>query len=455
MDYHDIIARKSIIHEPEGIDDGYEIQPCLMDFQCDIVKWALRRGRAAIFADCGLGKTLMQLEWARVVHEVTGYDVIILAPLAVATQTVHEGRKFDITVKYCREQSSVEPGITITNYEMIHHFDADKFGGIVLDESSILKSHTSKTRNALIDTFEKTPFKLACTATPSPNDYMELCNHSEFLGIMSRVEMLSMFFVHDGSDTSKWRLKGHAEKPFWEWVCSWAVNIRKPSDLGYEDGNFVLPPLEYHHHIVEVDRPPEGFLFPVEALTLSERQAERRSTIERRVEKCSEIVNATDEPFLIWCNMNAESEGVRKECGCIEVTGSDKPKDKEGKLIGFSNGDFQKMVSKPKLAGFGMNWQHCNNVAFVGLSDSYEQFYQAVRRCWRFGQTKPVHVHIITAETEGAVVENIKRKEKDAMKMADEMVKHMADINAKNIRSATMEKTDYIATQPLKKPSFI
>lgn len=442
MEYNEFLARKALTVAPTGMDDMPELNPMLYDFQADLVRWALRRGRAALFCDCGLGKTPMQLEWAK---HVPG-NVLILAPLAVSMQTVAEGRKFGIEVKYCRHQSEVQGGITITNYEMLDHFDPSFFTGIVLDESSILKSFTGKIRNNIIESFQQTPFRLACTATPAPNDYMELGNHAEFLGVMSRTEMLAMYFIHDGGETAKWRLKGHAEEPFWKWICSWAMNVRKPSDLGYENRDFTLPAMEIHSHIVKVDQAPDGFLFPVEALTLSERQQERRATISLRAEKCAALVaQHPDDQWLIWCNLNDESAALTSMIpGAVEVKGADPIDHKEKALIGFAMGDVKILVSKPSIAGMGLNYQSCHRMAFVGLSDSYEQFYQAVRRCWRFGQKNPVDVHVVTAETEGAVVRNIQRKEADAMRMADNMLEHMKSIEIENIRPHEADKAEYI-----------
>ena len=439
-EYQEFLKRKATSDPATGLKEVPQLNPALFDFQRDITGWALRRGRAAVFADCGMGKTPMQLEWAR---HIPG-NVLILAPLAVAAQTVREGEKFGVTVRYARQQSDVQPGVTIANYEMLEHFDASYFTGIVLDESSILKSYDGKTRTTIINTFKQTPFRLACTATPAPNDYMELGNHAEFLGVMSRVEMLSMFFVHDGGETQKWRLKGHAESEFWKWLASWAVCIRKPSDLGYDDGDFTLPELVMHQITVKIDDPSDGFMFPVEASTLQERLLARRDTIAERIAHCATVVNGTDEPFLVWCNLNDESAGLKSAiAGAVEVKGADSNEHKEKAMMGFTAGDVRCLVTKPSIAGFGMNWQHCNNMAFVGLSDSYEQFYQAVRRCWRFGQKKPVNVYVITAETEGAVVANIKRKEADAMKMAENMVEHMKDLNADAVRGMSREKAGY------------
>lgn len=407
----------------------------LYDYQRDIVKWALRRGRAAIFADCGMGKTPMQLEYAR---HVPG-NVLILAPLAVSSQTVREGQKFGINVNHVAEQSEVKSKISITNYEKLDHFDPAFFSGIVLDESSILKSHTGHYRTKIIESFCNTPFRLACTATPAPNDWMELGNHAQFLGTMSREEMLAMFFIHDGGETSKWRLKGHADSEFWKWMCSWAVMIRKPSDLGYDDGKFILPPMHMHKVEIKTKKRLPGELFVVQASTLQERIKARRETVQDRAEKCAELVNGTDEPWIIWCNLNSESEAIAKLIpGSVEIKGSDSSEHKSKSMLDFSDGQIRVLVTKPSIAGFGMNWQHCSNVAFVGLSDSYEQFYQAVRRCWRFGQDRDVNVYIITADIEGAVVQNIETKEDDAMKMAEYMVSHMKDLNQEAVKGATV-----------------
>jgi hypothetical protein len=442
MNYHAFLETKKKNDPATGIADLPELNPILFQYQRDIVGWALKRGRAAIWADCGMGKGPMALEYA---NHVPG-DVLIVAPLAVSHQFKFEAEKFGVDVGLAKKRDDITKRITVTNYERLDNFDLSRFHGVVLDESSILKAHDGKTRNALIEAFQKTPFRLCCTATPAPNDHMELGNHAEFLGTMSRVEMLSMFFVHDGGDTSKWRLKGHAKSEFWRWLASWAVMIRKPSDLGYDDRGFVLPDLLLHQHTVQVDEPTGDCLFAMEAQTLQERLQARRATIEDRVSKAAEIVNATDEQFLVWCNLNDESAMLAKTInGAVEVKGSDSPEHKEQAMMDFTHGKIRVLVSKPSIAGFGMNWQHCRNMAFVGLSDSYEQYYQAVRRCWRFGQKNKVNVHIITAETEGAVVSNIRRKEQDAITMAESMVEHMHEINAAAIHGSTVrEKSPYV-----------
>ncbi len=451
MEYQEYLESKRFVSNPQGLEYT-KPNSNLFGFQEAIVKWSLKRGKAAIFADCGLGKTAMQLVWA---DNIKG-RVLILAPLAVAEQTVQEGVKFGIAVNYCRSSDELTDGINITNYEMLEHFSAVDFDAVVLDESSILKSFNGSTRNLIIDMFKNTPFKLACTATPAPNDHMELGNHAEFLGIMSRTEMLATFFVHDGGETSKWRLKGHAQKDFWGWVCSWAVNIRKPSDIGFPDDGYDLPELKMHHHICRVDTPSDGFLFAVQASTLQERIVARRDSIADRIEKAAEIImTKPNEQWLIWCNMNAESEGIAKQIrAAIEIKGSDKREHKGKTMMGFSAGDVQIIVTKPSIAGFGMNWQNCKNVMFLGLSDSYEQFYQALRRCWRFGQKNEVDCYIVTAETEGATLSNIKRKEQDAQTMANEMANEMHDFTIEQITGAATREHDVYNTSHEKGDNF-
>ena len=440
MDYSEFLEKKRIIDKATGLSSVPDLNPMLFDFQRDIVQWALKRGRAAIFADCGMGKTAMQLEWAR---HIPG-NVLIVAPLAVSAQTIREAEKFHEEKIIYSADGSVPSRISITNYERMEHFNPDNYTGIVLDESSILKSYTGKYRTDLIERFGNVQYRLACTATPAPNDFMELGNHAEFLGAMKRTEMLSMFFVHDGGDTSQWRVKGHAEEEFWKWVCSWAVMIRKPSDLGYDDGKFILPPLEMEQITVHSEEPTDGMLFAMEAQTLQERQGARRVTIEDRAKACANIVNATSEQCLVWCDLNDESAMLTRLIpGAVEVKGSDSEEHKERSLLGFSRGDIRVMVTKGKIAGFGMNFQSCHNVFFVGLSDSYELFYQAIRRCWRFGQNSTVKCYVITSDIEGAVVKNIQRKEEDAKRMAEMMVSNMHEINAENIRGIERTRSEY------------
>jgi hypothetical protein len=440
--YSEFLGSKRLQIEDAGIAvDPAELNSNLFPFQRDIVKWALRKGRAAIFCDCGLGKTIIQLEFAL---RAPG-KFLILAPLAVAQQTVREGEKFGIHVRYTREP--IDDKIAVTNYEMLDHFNAADYNGIVLDESSILKSFDGAFRNQIIETFRTTPFRLACTATPAPNDYMELGNHSEFLGSLTRTEMLSTFFVHDGGDTSKWRVKRHARQEFWRWVCTWAVMMRKPSDLGYSDEGFILPPLKIHDFTVAQERPTDGMLFAVPAATLGERRSARSSSVDIRAEEVSRIVDTKpDEPWLIWCNLNSEStEATERIVGAVEIHGANTREQKEARMLDFANGKILKLVTKPSICGWGMNWQHCPNVIFFGLSDSYEEFYQALRRVWRFGQQREVNCYIVTSSNEGAVTANIKRKEADAMAMAKEMVQNMHEINEKEIKGKPKEKPTLIA----------
>lgn len=439
MDYKSFIDSKTLYQVPTGLSELPDLNESLFPFQRDIVSWALKRGRASIWADCGLGKTIMQLEWAR---HIPG-KVLILAPLAVAHQTIREGEKFGINnLEYMPEELITENN-PVTNYERLERFDMSNYDGIVLDESSILKNFTGKYRNLIIEKSQSVRFRLACTATPAPNDHMEIGNHAEFVGAMSRTEMLSMFFVHDGGDTQKWRLKGHAKDEFWKWVCSWAVMVRKPSDLGYSDDGFALPEKRVHQHTVETECTGD-FLFQMEANTLIERNAARRETVKDRAIETAKIANSTSDPVLIWCNLNSEAETVVSMIpDAVNVHGGLSDDVKSKLLLGFSKGDFRVLVTKPKIGGFGMNWQHCYTMCFLGLSDSWEQYYQAVRRCWRFGQKSEVDVHFITADIEGAVVRNIQKKEKSAQSMALNMVENMKAINIENIRGLEVSKSDY------------
>ncbi len=440
-EYTSFLAAKTHRAPATGLTEIPELNDKLFPFQRDIVEWALKKGRAAVFADCGMGKTAMQLEWAR---HVPG-RVLVLTPLAVARQTVAEGVKFGIPCEYSRGTFSPDSKIVIANYEMLENFELSQFTGVVLDESSILKSYDGKFRTLIIDSFKQYRWKLACSATPAPNDFMELGNHSEFLNVMSRTEMLSMYFVHDGGETQKWRLKGHAEDTFWKWMCSWAVNVRSPSDLGYDNGKFTLPPLRLQQVSVQSTHRLDGFLFPVQAATLQERLDARRKTIKERTEKAADIIRSRpDEQWIVWCNLNAEASAV---CELVEdavnVEGSDTPEFKSSTMLAFSEGKVRIIVTKPSIAGFGMNWQNCHNVVFLGLSDSYEEFYQAVRRCWRFGQDSPVDVYCVTSDLEGAVVKNIERKETDSRTMSDKMAEHMCEYLRREIKGTTREIMEY------------
>lgn len=433
--YSDFLNSKVLVYKGTGMEPN-KIHPMLFDFQKDIVRFALKKGRAAIFADCGLGKSFMQIEWARQV----GGKVLILAPLAVSLQTIEEGKKLGIEITPCSSSEDVRDGINITNYEKLHKFDPTVFAGIVLDESSILKSYSGKVRNAIIKAFRDTKFKLACTATPSPNDYMELGNHAEFLGVMKREEMLAMFFVHDGERTSSWRLKGHAQKEFWKWICSWSVYIRTPSDLGYSQEGFNLPELRIHRHIIKSEKAPAGHLFPIEAQTLEERRASRKSSLFERVEKAKALING--DQWLVWCNLNSEADAM-ESYELQQISGSTEELRRTCLMTEFAAGRIPGLVTKPKIAGFGMNWQNCSKMIFLGLSDSFEEFYQAVRRCWRFGQKNPVDVHVIVSSAEASVLRNIERKQKEFEVMAEELSKNTKDILTDELHGTTRQTEKY------------
>lgn len=437
MTYADIIARKARSVRFGGIDPGADVSPRLFPHQRDLVSWALRKGRAAVFADTGLGKTAVELEWSR--HVSQRGRVLILAPLAVAEQIVREGVKFDIEAKYLRADDGVTP-IVVANYEMLDAFDASTFTGVVLDESSILKSFTGRTRTALIDAFRSTPYRLAATATPAPNDFTELGNHSEFLGIKTRTEMLAEYFVHDGGSTQDWRIKGHAEELFWRWICSWGAVVKTPSDLGHDSSAFDLPPLRMHDVVIPIDHKDawsQGLLFAPDVRTLSDQRATRRATSTTRVAKAAELADGS-RPVVIWGELNDECDACEAAIpGAVQVRGADSHDDKASKLLGFANGEHRVLITKPSVAGFGMNWQHCSRMVFLGASHSYEQTYQAIRRCWRFGQTQPVDVHMIRCETEGAIVANYKRKEADAARFGAEMSSRVRELVRHEVAGAT------------------
>jgi superfamily II DNA or RNA helicase len=442
--YAEFIEAKKITPIISGFDvDAELLNNNLFDFQRVIVKWALKRGRAAIFADTGLGKTLMQTSWAHEVYKHTNGNVIIFAPLCVAQQTVKEGLKFGIEINYCRSDNAIKEGINISNYEMLENFDLSQFAGVVLDESSIIKNRDGKTRNAIIEACQQVPYRLSCTATPSPNDFMELGNQCEFLGIMGMTEMLATYFINDAGDTGTWILKGHARVKFWEWLATWACVIRSPNDLGFDGSAYILPNLNMFEHVVE--SAPTDDLFANIATGLLERNQARKESIDDRVAKCAEIVNSDNEQWVIWCHRNEEAEKLCKLIdGAVDVSGSDSIEHKEQSVNQFLDGSIRVLISKPKILGSGMNFQNCHNTAFVGLSDSWEQYYQAIRRFYRFGQTKEVNVHVISAESEGAVVANIKRKEEQNATMGAEMVKHMSEKMKHEVFGAELAKDEYI-----------
>lgn len=437
--YSDFIESKRIIHHPTGFEiNASSLNPQLFDWQRKIVAWALHRGRAAIFADCGLGKTPMQLEWAKQVAAHTGQPVLIVAPLAVTEQTKREGEKFGIELDVVRSGNTIKrntPSIYATNYEMLEHFNADDFAGMVLDESSILKSYTGKTRRALQSFADACDYRLACTATPAPNDVMEMTNHSEFVGSLLGKQILALFMQVDYKDGSQGKqsyiLKPRARTAYYEWLASWAVALRRPSDVGGDDTGYQLPPLNVQDVVEDTaGLIAEDRLFALEASTLAERGQARRESVGDRVRRVAELVAAEpDESWIIWCGLNSESEAATAAIpGAVEITGSDTPEDKAQRMAAFSRGEIKVLVTKPSIAGWGMNWQHCARQIFLGLSDSWEQYYQAVRRCYRFGQKREVVVYRVTAANEGAVLANIERKERQAADMMDGMVNAVGEL---------------------------
>lgn len=447
-DYDRFLQQKQIVPVISGLTDIPEMNPAMFRYQHDVTAWALKLGRSAAFLGTGMGKTLIELEWSKIISAHTDGPVLILAPLAVAQQTVEkESPKFGHESRIVRHQNEVGDGINVTNYDRIEDFDPSKFAAVVCDESSILKSMDGKTRSTLIEMFARTPYKLCATATPAPNDYMELGNHAEFLGVMTANEMLSMFFVHDGGDTQKWRLKGHARKEFWKWVCSWAVSMRKPSDIGYSDEGFQLPPKYEHFHTVEVDTPTDGFLFALPAETLQERIGARRASIDERIAMGIKVIrNEPEDQWLIWCNLNSEQDEIARQLGddCVSIFGSLDPEEKVARLNRWLRGEVPYLVSKASMFGYGLNLQNSARQLFVGVNDSWEQFYQAVRRSWRFGQKRDVHVHIIAASTEGNVVDNLRRKDQEAEKMAQEMAENTQDLTRMNLIGTSRSSSPYV-----------
>lgn len=442
MEYEEFIKSKETIVKNSGFDiTKDELNNKLFEYEKDVVKWALKKGKAALFEGCGLGKTIQQLEWSHQVCKYTNGNVLILAPLAVAPQTVKEGKKFGIEVTLCTNQSEVKDGINITNYEKIDRFNINEFVGIVLDESSILKSFQGKVKSQLIELFKSTPYKLSCTATPSPNDYVELGNQSEFLGIMKSSEMLAMYFTHDGGCTSKWRLKGHAQDAYWKWLASWAVVIENPKDLGYNIEGYDLPKLNVIQIIADEKE------ISNDILTLTERRKARKESLQQRCEKAAEIINNSNENWLVWCDLNDESKLLHDLINSsVEIKGSDKSEYKANEMLNFSENKTKVLVTKSLIAGFGMNWQNCHNMIFVGVSDSFEQYYQAVRRCWRFGQEKEVNVYLVIGSREGTVKDNLDRKAEQTEKMQKIMVEYTKEITSKEIRCTYRNVTEYNPT---------
>jgi superfamily II DNA or RNA helicase len=439
-----------------------DLNKLLFEWQKLIVKWAILKGKCALFLDTGLGKTFCQLEWANQVFRKIKENILIFAPLAVSYQTQREGEKYGIKVHISRGMNDIKPGINIANYEIMDSFDLSCFGGIVLDESSIIKHFGTKTSSELIKRCRNVKYKLCCTATPAPNDYMELGMHSEFLGVMKRSEMLATFFINDASDTGKWRLKGHAKEKFWEWVASWACVVKTPSDLGFSDEGYILPELKIIQCTVKtntnkITKNGREALFEFEyAKTLNERRQAKRNSLNERVQKAAEIANKSKEQVLLWCDLNSESAALSKVIDdAVEVKGSDTTEHKTKTIIDFVDKKIKGVISKSTIYGFGINLQNCHRIVFVSLNDSFERYYQTIRRCYRYGQGEPVKVYIITSEQEGAVKENIERKQRDAERMIMEMVKYTKKILIKELYKNEIADNNYIPIEQMNIPSWL
>lgn len=422
VSYRDFLARKTAAAAETGRPiDAADAHSMLHPWQREIVAWAVRTGRAAIWADTGLGKTVMQLEWAR----LSGTTALVVAPLAVCQQTVREAAKLNITARYVRSDTDITgPGIWVTNYEMADRIDPARLDAVVLDEASILKNSDGKTRALLIQHFAGVPARLSCTATPAPNDPEELTNQAAFLGRSTRTEMLATYFVHDSDG---WRLKGHARGPMFHWMSSWAVAIRRPSDMGYPDDGYQLPGLAIQAHTLDVGAEAEGQLFATDLGGVGGRARVRRETLTARCERAAQLIaDEPDEPWLIWCGLNDEADTLARLIpDAVNVRGSMAPEEKADALMGFADGTIRRLITKPSIAAFGLNWQHCARMVFVGLNDSYEAYYQAIRRCHRYGQTRIVQAHIVLSALEGQIASNVARKEREASALTAELVAAM------------------------------
>lgn len=429
MDYNKFLTDKTRKPKPMGFAPPKHINDVLFDWQIKAVKWALQRGRSALFEECGLGKTGQQLAWAEHVHKHTGEAVIIHCPVGIRQQTKAEAEKFGIEAPVAVVDDGCDTinGINLVNYEKLHKFDTTIFAGVVLDESSILKNFTGKTKRQILAAYESTPYKLACTATPAPNDLMELGNHADFLGVMPSNEMLSRWFINDTMKAGGYRLKQHAAEDFWDWVATWAICLETPSDIGGDDKGFNLPPMLTHEHIITVTTDaPEGMLFDVSGLSATTVHKDKRATCRERAAFVADLVASNSEEWIVWCDTNYEADELKKAIPeAVEVRGSDSIKLKEDRLHGFGRGDFRVIISKPEIAGLGMNWQHCPNMAFVGLSYSFERTYQAIRRIYRFGQQRTVNVHLVSTDSEQSLAKAQERKTKQFTAMRRGMAEAM------------------------------
>lgn len=468
-DYREFISGKVRQLKPFGFECG-ALPSKLFDWQAAVVRWAVRRGRAALFEECGLGKTFQQLAWAEQVAIHTQKPVMLHCPIGVRHQTLSEAEKLRISVpiEICDSGSDVRSGagIVVANYDKLHKFDTSIFAGVVLDESSILKSFTGAIKRNLIDRYSQTPYRLACTATPAPNDYMELGNHAEFLGVMPSNEMLSRWFINDTMKAGGYRLKGHAASDFWQWMASWAVCLTKPSDLGshYSDDGYVLPDLKRTDIVIESAPEPciqNGTLFGTQTVNATTVHAVKRESVADRASQVASLIeaDATDSPWIVWCDTNYEADELVQRIrqvtdSVVEVRGSQQDSTKERDLARFSRGDARVIITKPNIAGFGMNWQHCHNVAFVGLSYSFEKYYQAVRRSWRFGQINPVNVYVVTTEIEQVIDQTVDRKSGQHAEMFSAMVEAMGGFQQQSVHGE-LTRDLYQAAQEIRIPQWL
>lgn len=448
VDYREFLKSKVIQDSPTGFEvDVSGLNSGAFDWQKPCIQWMLRKGRAALFAGCGMGKTIQQLIVAQEIVRKHGGQYILFAPLAVAHQTVREAAKFGIEdVKYVRHGSECDKrGIYITNYEMVQHFDQNDFIGVGCDESSIFKSREGHYKTKFCEEWTGIPFRHCFTATPSPNDYAELGNHAEFLGVMSRAEMEATFFFHEGGETSKWTLMPHAQEAFWKWVASWALLMRTPSDIGFSDDGYILPPLHVHEHVIGADLPAtDGFLIPMPARTLTEQRNVKRVTLDDRCEWAARIAMADELPHVVWTELNDEGDLIEELIpGSVQIAGKHTSKEKEERIIAFCNGDFNKLITKCSIAGYGINMQFAHHATRVNVTHSAEDMYQEVRRQYRFGQTEECHYNLVLTEQEYPILQNIKRKQSESDFMAEKVVRYMKDSMIKNIGGQVRERDFY------------
>lgn len=463
--YADFLATKRRMPPSSGFGcTAEDISAGLFDFQRHITAWAVRRGRAAVWADTGLGKTRMQAGWLRQILDRSSGAGLILAPLAVAQQTIREAARIGVEVRYARDDAEVSAAladgcaIVITNYDRLHLINPARFRAVVLDESSILKAFSGVTKRALVEAFRDTPYRLCCTATPAPNDLEELCNHADFLGVMNPAEMRSTFFIADSrGEFMRYRLKGHAVQAFYDWLASWAIACRTPADLGFDASAYRLPPLEIRDHFIDTGWAADGELFTPRLEGVTQRAQVRRETLAERVAVTTGLIAAEPaERWIAWCGMNAEADAITAAVdGAVNVQGSDPPDVKAARLLDFAEGRIRVLVSKPSLAGFGLNFQACARMVFCGLGDSYEMYYQAIRRCWRFGQERPVDVHIVLAEVERVIAENVRAKERRAADVTSGLLAAVAGQNRRELFSGTSKGDSYEPERPLAVPAWL